>query len=112
MEYLVIYEKGPTSWGAYVPDLPGCVAAGETQEEVRELIEGAIDLHLRGMREDGDPFPEPTAAAAGFVDTTRRSGWAGRTPARQKCSFSANWISLCGSTVEVITPVAPGPSVI
>jgi predicted RNase H-like HicB family nuclease len=74
MEYLVIYEKGPTSWGAYVPDLPGCVAAGETQEEVRELIEGAIELHLRGMREDGDPIPEPTAVAASFVDTARRSG--------------------------------------
>ena len=67
MEYLVIYEKGPTSWGAYVPDLPGCVAAGETQEEVRELIEAAIELHLRGMREDGDLIPEATTVAAGFV---------------------------------------------
>ena len=76
MEDLVIYEKGPTSWGAYVPDLPGCVAAGESQEEVRELIQGAIDLHLRGMREDGDPIPEPTAVAAGFVDT---AGWTGET---------------------------------
>ena len=75
MEYLVIYEKGPTSWGAYVPDLPGCVAAGETQEEVRELIEGAIDLHLRGMREDCEPIPEPTAVAACFVDPARRSGY-------------------------------------
>jgi predicted RNase H-like HicB family nuclease len=74
MEYLVIYEKGPTSWGAYLPDLPGCVAAGETQEQVRELIKGVIDLHLRGMREDGDPILEPTAVAAGFVDTSRRYG--------------------------------------
>jgi predicted RNase H-like HicB family nuclease len=72
MEYLVIYEKGPTSWGAYVPDLPGCVAAGESQAEVRKFIEGAIDLHLRGMREDDDPIPEPTAVAAGFVDAARR----------------------------------------
>jgi predicted RNase H-like HicB family nuclease len=70
MEYLVIYEKGPTSWGAYVPDLPGCVAAGETQKEVCELIKAAIDLHLRGMIEDGDPIPEPTAVAAGFVVTS------------------------------------------
>ena len=76
MQYLVIYEKGPTSWGAYVPDLPGCVAAGETQEEVRELIGNAIELHLRGMREDGDPIPEPTAIAAGFVNAERRSGGA------------------------------------
>ncbi len=74
MEYLVIYEKGPTSWGAYVPDLPGCVAAGDTQEEVRKLIEDAIELHLRGMSEDGDPIPEPTAVAAGFVTTARRPG--------------------------------------
>ena len=76
MEYLVIYEKGPTSWGAYVPDLPGCVAAGETQEEVRDLIESAIELHLRGMRDDGDPIAEPTAVTAGFVATARRSGGA------------------------------------
>jgi predicted RNase H-like HicB family nuclease len=74
MEYLVIYEKGPTSWGVYVPDLQGCVAAGKTQEEVRELIEGAIELHLRGMREDGEHVSEPTAVAAGFVNTARRSG--------------------------------------
>ncbi len=73
MEYLVIYEKGATSWGAYAPDLPGCVAAGETQEDVRELIEGAINLHLRGMREDGDAIPEPTAVAAGFIDISRLS---------------------------------------
>jgi predicted RNase H-like HicB family nuclease len=72
MEYLVIFEKGPTSWGAYVPDLPGCVAAGESQEEVRKLIESAIELHLRGMREDGDPIPEPTAVAAGFVNAAQR----------------------------------------
>ena len=73
MKYPVIYEKGPTSWGAYVPDLPGCVEAGATQEEVRQLIECAIGLHLRGMREYGDPIPEPTAVAAGFVNATCRS---------------------------------------
>ena len=67
MKYLVIYEKGPTSWGAYVPDLPGCVAVGSTQEEVHQLIEGALELHLRGMREDGDPIPEPTTLAADFI---------------------------------------------
>lgn len=67
MEYLVIYEKGPTSWGAYVPDLPGCVAAGQSREEVRQLIEGAIEMHLDGLREDGEPIPEPTAIAADLV---------------------------------------------
>ena len=70
MKYLVIYEKGPASWGAYVPDLPGCIAVGETQEQVRELIEGAIELHIRGMREDGDTIPEPTTVAADFVNVS------------------------------------------
>ncbi len=69
MRYLVIYEKGPTSWGAYVPDLPGCVAVGKTRGEVENLIQGAVELHLRTMREDGDSIPEPTADA-GFVMIT------------------------------------------
>lgn len=68
MKYLVIYEKGPTSWGAYVPDLPGCVAVGKTEAEVRKLIEGAMEMHLRTMREDGDPIPEPTAMSADHVE--------------------------------------------
>ena len=69
MKYLVIYERGPASWGAYVPDLPGCIAAGQTQDEVRQLIEDAVELHLRGMREDGDPIPDPTAVAAEILNT-------------------------------------------
>ena len=60
MEYTVIYEKGPTSWGAYVPDLPGCVAVGKTREEVERLIKEGIALHLEGLREDGAPIPEPS----------------------------------------------------
>lgn len=60
MKYLVLYEKGPTSWGAYIPDLPGCVAAGDTLEEVKQLIREGMELHLDSMREDGDPIPEPT----------------------------------------------------
>ena len=88
MKYLVIYENGPTSWGAYVPDLPGCVAAVEFREEVRELIEGAIDLHLPGMREDGAPTPEPTAVAAGFVDTARRTGETGVKSSRASAALA------------------------
>jgi len=53
MRYLVVVEQGPTSYGAYVPDLPGCVAAGETREEVLTLIREAIEFHLEGMKEDG-----------------------------------------------------------
>ena len=50
---------GAESWGAYVPDLPGCVAAAETREEALKLIREAIEFHLDGMKEDGDPVPEP-----------------------------------------------------
>lgn len=59
MQYLVVIEKGPSSFGAYVPDLPGCVAVGGTRAEVAELIQEAIEFHLSGMKEDGVPIPEP-----------------------------------------------------
>ncbi len=63
-QYTVIIEKQPdTDWGAYLPDLPGCVAVGETREEVQRLIREAIALHLAGMREDGEPIPEPSSIA-------------------------------------------------
>ncbi len=61
MKYAVIFEKGPTSYGAYVPDLPGCVSVGGTLEEARKLIREAIEFHLDGMREDGDPIPEASS---------------------------------------------------
>lgn len=59
MEYLVIIEKSDTSFGAYVPDLPGCVAVGETKDETMELIREAIELHIDSLRENGDDIPEP-----------------------------------------------------
>ena len=62
MRYLVVYEKGPTSYSAYSPDLPGCVAAGTTVEEARENMRGAIELHLAGLREDGLQLPEGRGA--------------------------------------------------
>ncbi|MEH2417272.1 type II toxin-antitoxin system HicB family antitoxin [Nostoc sp.] len=55
MRYTVVIEKGETSYGAYVPDLPGCVAVGETLEEVKQMITEAIEFHLEGMLEDGLP---------------------------------------------------------
>lgn len=61
MRYVVIIEEGESSFGAHVPDLPGCVAVAETREEVLELIQEAIEFHLRGMREDGLPIPEPSS---------------------------------------------------
>lgn len=61
MRYLVVIEKGPTSWGAHVPDLPGCVAVAETRAEVVILIREAIDFHIEGLREQGEPVPAPSS---------------------------------------------------
>ena len=61
MQYAVVIERGQGSFGAYVPDLPGCVAVGETEAEARDLIREAIEFHLEGMHEDGDPIPSPSA---------------------------------------------------
>lgn len=61
MKYSVIYEPAdPAGYGAYVPDLPGCSAVGDTLAEVRMLIREAIEMHLEGMREDGATIPPPT----------------------------------------------------
>jgi predicted RNase H-like HicB family nuclease len=60
MKYAVVVERSPRGFAAYIPDLPGCVAAGGTRTEVERLIREAIQLHLEGMREDGESIPEPT----------------------------------------------------
>ena len=61
MRYLVILEKGESSWGAHVPDLPGCIAVAETRQEVTALIKDAIAFHLAGLREHGEPIPLPAS---------------------------------------------------
>lgn len=66
MRYAIVFEKGPTSFRAYVPDLPGCVAAAETRDEVLELIREAIQLHLDEMRVKGTPIPEPSSSTEYF----------------------------------------------
>ena len=62
MRYAIVIEKSDNNYAAYVPDLPGCVATGETIAETELQIREAIDLHLRGMREDGLPIPEPSSS--------------------------------------------------
>ncbi|MEO7971985.1 MAG: type II toxin-antitoxin system HicB family antitoxin [Thermoanaerobaculia bacterium] len=62
MQYLVVIEKGDSSFGAYVPDLPGCIAAAETEDEVRVLIREAIAFHIEGLKEDGTPVPLPSSS--------------------------------------------------
>lgn len=61
MEYAVVIERGATSYGAYVPDLPGCVAGGDTEAEVKKLIREAIEFHLEGMRLNGETIAQPTS---------------------------------------------------
>jgi predicted RNase H-like HicB family nuclease len=59
--YAIVVEDAGTNLAAYVPDLPGCVATGESEEEVSRLIREAIELHLEGLAEDGLPIPEPSS---------------------------------------------------
>jgi predicted RNase H-like HicB family nuclease len=61
MRYAIVIEKGKGNYGAYVPDLPGCVATGDTIEETERSIQEAIEFHLEGMRADGLPIPEPSS---------------------------------------------------
>jgi len=61
MQYLVVVEKGPSFYGAHVPDLPGCIAAGETKQEVISLIREAIEFHIEGLKRDGQPIPGPAS---------------------------------------------------
>lgn len=61
MRYMIVIEEGETSFGAYVPDLPGCVAVAETEEEVKQLIQEAIEFHLEDLAEKGAEIPKPSS---------------------------------------------------
>ncbi len=61
MQYLVVVEKGEKGYGAHVPDLPGCIAAAETKDEVVRLIREAVEFHIEGLREKGDSVPRPSS---------------------------------------------------
>ena len=67
MRYAVIVEEGESSFGAHVPDLPGCVAVADSKEEVLKLIQEAIEFHLEGLREDGAAIPAPSSSVE-YVD--------------------------------------------
>jgi predicted RNase H-like HicB family nuclease len=64
IRYLVVLERTDCNYGAYAPDVPGCVATGETPEETLRLMSGAIEMHVRGMEEDGLAAPEPITTAS------------------------------------------------
>ena len=61
MKYLVVIEPAERGFGAYVPDLPGCMAAGATRDEVRDLIQQAILFHIEGLKASGEPVPPPSS---------------------------------------------------
>ena len=61
MKYLVVVEESTNGFGAYVPDLPGCIAAAKTREEVVTLIQEAIEFHIEGLKKSGEPVPQPSS---------------------------------------------------
>jgi predicted RNase H-like HicB family nuclease len=67
--YAIVVERADGNFAAYVPDLPGCVATGDTRAEVEAAIKGAIEMHLEGLAEDGQPIPEPSSQVD-YVDVT------------------------------------------
>jgi predicted RNase H-like HicB family nuclease len=67
MKYLIVIEPTATGFSAYSPDVPGCVSTGATREECEANMKEAVDFHLDGLREEGEPVPEPRTSAA-FVD--------------------------------------------
>ena len=67
MRYAVVIEKGAKGFGAYVPDLPGCIAAAKTRDEVVKLIQDAMEFHIDGLKQDGEPIPKPTSSVE-FVE--------------------------------------------
>ena len=67
MKYMVVVEKGETSFGAHVPDLPGCIAVGQSREEVLRLIREAIEMHIEGLKDAGEPVPIPSSVSE-YVD--------------------------------------------
>ncbi len=69
MRYMVVIEHGEKSWGAHVPDLPGCIAVAKTRDEVLQLIRDAIDFHIESLRQDGLPVPSPSSESE-FVEVS------------------------------------------
>ena len=67
MKYLVVIQRTKTGYSAYSPDLDGCVAAGETRDEVERAMHEAIDFHLEGLRQEGCEVPQPHSYST-YVD--------------------------------------------
>lgn len=66
-KYLIVIEETYTGFSAYSPDIPGCVSTGRSREEVERSMREAIEFHLVGLREEGQPIPRPSSSAAYVV---------------------------------------------
>lgn len=81
-QYIALIHKDPDSdYGVSFPDFPGCVSAGSTLDEAREMAAEALDLHIEGMTEDGEAMPEPSSLEAVMADAVNRDGVAILVPA-------------------------------
>src|SRR5450759_2654183 len=102
MRYLVVVEKGPTSYGAYVPDLPGCIAAGETKAEVLTLIREAIEMHLEDLPQEGLSIPPPASTSELVeVEAAEPGVREGRANKRRRLSFKQRGARPSTSTLGV-----------
>jgi predicted RNase H-like HicB family nuclease len=89
-EFLVVFEKGKTSFGAFAPDIPGCFAVGPTLEETRRRFLEAVEAHLDWLASDHDPIPEPMTTAYDFS----------REPGEETSSYYVEWLAIL-APVEV-----------
>src|SRR6476660_9163004 len=103
MRYLVVVEKGSTSFGAYVPDLPGCIAVGETREDVLASIHEAIEFHLDGLKEDGQPIPPPSSSSEIVEVAAQPRGQHGRPPAALRALVVAGYLGSLGRTTHALS---------
>lgn len=83
MKYRIVYEKTPRNYSAYSPDLPGCVAVGDTLDECRLSMREAIDFHLEGMQLDGDPMPPRPTGFVEILDFPPQRPWRRKPTARK-----------------------------
>jgi predicted RNase H-like HicB family nuclease len=83
-EFLVVFEVGKTSFGAFAPDIPGCFAVGPTLDETRKRYMEAVDAHLRWMAEDHDPIPQPVTT---IYDFSRGVG-------EEASSYYVEWLAI------------------
>ena len=105
-KYLVVYEKGFTSWGGFSPAVPGCGSTGETLDEMRIMLKEAIEGHFGSMAQDGDLLPEPTETVVDFSEETPANGieyciveWL-EVQIPQQAAFSGQQPALVGAAQE------------